>query len=195
MLYLMVGCLSRLTRKSESKKNGTFSKVSLFVGHGFSRKRDNNPWCKYHMKKGVLRIYRMMLRMLGLGWWITNFGATLIDRYFGTWCRLLRSIQYSYTLILVSFDRYAFHLVPCGFWRWVIHFSFKKQSNSSQNARLRPKVFQKSQLFSKPARPTSVHILSLFFKFYVWVGPTVRSSKMNGERSQKSKVIEMGVLK
>jgi hypothetical protein len=41
--------------------------VSLFVGLPFSRKGDNKPHLKFHVKKAAVLIYRLMPRMLGFG--------------------------------------------------------------------------------------------------------------------------------
>jgi hypothetical protein len=40
--------------------------VSLFVEHEFSLKSDNKPHLEFYMKKVITRIYRTILRMLGL---------------------------------------------------------------------------------------------------------------------------------
>jgi hypothetical protein len=52
------------------KKRGwtiALEKVSLFVGHGFFRERDNKPHLKLYMQNAVLLIYRMMPMTLGFG--------------------------------------------------------------------------------------------------------------------------------
>jgi hypothetical protein len=41
--------------------------VSLFVGHGFSRKRGNKPYFKLYIKKEALFFYRVMPKKLGFG--------------------------------------------------------------------------------------------------------------------------------
>jgi hypothetical protein len=56
----------------------------LFFGHGFSRKRDNNPYVKIYMVKLLLLIYRMMPRMSNSGGWTIDFEATGIIRCFGS---------------------------------------------------------------------------------------------------------------
>jgi hypothetical protein len=56
--------------------------VSLFVGHGFSRERDNKPYPTFHMRKGVLLIYRIMAKMFDFGEQIMTFGCTRIIRCF-----------------------------------------------------------------------------------------------------------------
>jgi hypothetical protein len=106
-------------------------KVPLFIGHGFSRQRDNKPHFKFNTKKVVLHIYQMMLRMLGFGRWITDFGAAGISRCFRTLCRVQRTVRHRNTSSLISFKRYAYSLGPCEIWRWVIHFGLEKQDNSS----------------------------------------------------------------
>jgi hypothetical protein len=58
-------------------------KVSLFVGHRFSRKSDNKPCRKFCMKKVVLPIYRTMLGLLVCDGRVTDFGALRISRCFG----------------------------------------------------------------------------------------------------------------
>jgi hypothetical protein len=89
------------------------SKVPPFVGHGFSRERENKPHFKFHTNNVVLLIYQMMSRMLGLSGLMTDFEAAGISRYFWVSCSVQRSIQHRYALILVSFDRYAFHPALC----------------------------------------------------------------------------------
>jgi hypothetical protein len=42
-------------------------KVALFTGHEISYDRDNKPQLKFHMKKLVLSVYRVMLRLLNFG--------------------------------------------------------------------------------------------------------------------------------
>jgi hypothetical protein len=56
--------------------------VSLFVGYGFSRNRDSKPFLKFHMKKEVFLIYRMVPRMFGFGAWIADFWVAGLGRYF-----------------------------------------------------------------------------------------------------------------
>jgi hypothetical protein len=58
--------------------------VPLYVGHGFSRERNNKTCCNFYMKKAMLIIYRMMSRMLGLGGW-----NTASHRLSGCWNQLL----------------------------------------------------------------------------------------------------------
>jgi hypothetical protein len=88
--------------------------VSLFTGHGFSRKRGNKPHLQFHMTKAVLRIYRMMLRMVGFGAWMTDFRSPGTSRCFGASCSAQRSIQQKYTSSLVSLNRYPFHFISWG---------------------------------------------------------------------------------
>jgi hypothetical protein len=45
----------------------THEKGHFFIGHGFSRERDNKPNLNLYMKKVVLLICQMMPRMLGFG--------------------------------------------------------------------------------------------------------------------------------
>jgi hypothetical protein len=101
--------------------------VSLFVGHGFPLKRDNKPFLKFHMKKAVLCIYRLILKMLIFGGWRTHFGFTGISRCFGAWYSVHKQIRHGHTSSLISFDRYTLYLVPCGIWNWVVHLGFEKQ--------------------------------------------------------------------
>jgi hypothetical protein len=57
--------------------------VPLFVGHGFSRKRDNKLHFNFYMPKGAPLIYRIMPSMSGLHGCIAGFGAIVISRCFG----------------------------------------------------------------------------------------------------------------
>jgi hypothetical protein len=51
------------------------------------------------MKKEVLLIYRMILKMLGIGGWTTNFGAASICHCFAACCSLQRGMQQRYTVL------------------------------------------------------------------------------------------------
>jgi hypothetical protein len=106
-------------------------KVSLFVRHWFSQKRDNKLHLKFYIAKVVLLIYRLMPRMLDSGGWNTALRAIGISRCFGTLYCVQRSIQHRYTSSLMSFNRNTFHHAPCGIWRWVTQVSFEKLGNSS----------------------------------------------------------------
>ncbi|SAM09484.1 hypothetical protein [Absidia glauca] len=46
------------------------------LGHDFSLEGDNKSHLKFHMKRDVLFIYRMMLRMLGFNGYMINFEVT-----------------------------------------------------------------------------------------------------------------------
>jgi hypothetical protein len=56
--------------------------MSLFVEHVFYLERDNKPYLKFHLKRVVLLIYRIMSNMLGFGGWIADFEASGISRCF-----------------------------------------------------------------------------------------------------------------
>jgi hypothetical protein len=52
-------------------------KMSLIVGQGFSRERDNKPHFKFYMKKDLLAINRKMPKMFGFCW--------IYDRLWARW--------------------------------------------------------------------------------------------------------------
>jgi hypothetical protein len=54
--------------------------VSLFVEHGFFRKRDNKTHLNFYKIKVVLLIYGTMLRTLDFNVWIPNVGVIGINR-------------------------------------------------------------------------------------------------------------------
>jgi hypothetical protein len=54
--------------------------MSLFVGHGFSRKTGDEPCLKFYMKKVVLLTYQLMPTVSGFDERIT--GVVEIDRCF-----------------------------------------------------------------------------------------------------------------
>jgi hypothetical protein len=108
-------------------------KVSLFVGHGVSHRRDNKSYLKFYMRKVVFLIYRMMPIMLGFDGWIVDFGVTGISRHFGAKGGVQRSVKHRHILGLASFDRYTFYLVSCKIWWWGLHLGFEKQGNLLQN--------------------------------------------------------------
>jgi hypothetical protein len=108
-------------------------KMSLFVGHGFSRKRDHEPHLKFYMKAVARFIYRMPSRMLVFCGRVTDFrGVTGIYCCFRAWCIAQRSIQTDILPSLVSFDRYTFYLVACVVWRWVVYLGYKNKGTSLQ---------------------------------------------------------------
>jgi hypothetical protein len=51
----------------KKRKDRSPLKMSLLIGHVFSREGNNKPYRKIYMKKEVLLIYRMILKMLGIG--------------------------------------------------------------------------------------------------------------------------------
>jgi hypothetical protein len=119
----------RLLKKS---RDHTPWKVSLFVGHEFTRERQNKPYRKFYMKKAVLLAYRMVLRMLGFDGWIADVGFARTGRWFRAWCSVQGRVGHRYTSSLVSFESHALYLDPCGIWRWVIHLGFERQGHISQ---------------------------------------------------------------
>jgi hypothetical protein len=114
-LFTQVPCVSGTFPFRKSKKLPNFEnvafwkksmddppwKVSLFVGHEFSRKRDKKPHLKFHMKRAVLRIYRMMLSMVEFGGWMIDFRVIEISPCFGPLCSVHRCIWHRYTSELV----------------------------------------------------------------------------------------------
>jgi hypothetical protein len=55
-------------------------RMPLFVGHELTPVRDRKPHFKFHMKKDVLPIYRMMPKMLGFLGWVPDFRGTRFGR-------------------------------------------------------------------------------------------------------------------
>jgi hypothetical protein len=98
-----------------SKKHGPW-KVTLFVGHGFSRKRDNWPSLRFYMKKAALLIYWMLPSLLGFGRWITDFWATGISRSFGALCSTNRRINHRSCSSLLWCNRYKLYLTSGWVW-------------------------------------------------------------------------------
>jgi hypothetical protein len=125
----------------------------FLLGMDILVKKGSRPHPKFCMARVVLMIYTLMLRELGFGVWRTYFETAVISLFFMTWCGAQRRIRLMYTSLLVSFDRYTFHLAPCGIWRWVIHLGFGKQGYSSQ------KIYNRNREVSKRlgARPHFSH--------------------------------------
>jgi hypothetical protein len=59
---------------------------------------------------------------------------------------------------------YSSHLVPCGVWRWVIHLSFAKQGNSTQNLQLEIVKFREKVKCAQRPRPAPLYYTPAFFK-------------------------------
>jgi hypothetical protein len=108
-------------------------KAPLSVGYEFSRKVDNKPHLKFYKEKLVLPIYRKMPRVLDFGGWNSDFRVTEISRCYVALCSVQRSIHHRHTSNLISFGRSAFHHVPCGVWKGIIHLHFANKSSSSHN--------------------------------------------------------------
>jgi hypothetical protein len=102
----------------------------------FLAKKDNKPHLKFHVKKGVLRIYQFIggycvsvdeLPTLGLLESVAVFGLNGV---------LSKEYNTGYTSILVAFNRYTFHRVSCEIRRWVIYLGLEREGNSVQNSRV-----------------------------------------------------------
>jgi hypothetical protein len=133
-LYTTTMCSWHTQFKKPKKRGARGFKPRILtkrVNHGFSRKRCSKPHLWFYMKKAGLFISRFKARMLGPWGPLPTLGLLGISRRFWTWCSVQRGIQCRYSSILTSFDRYTFHLVPCGIWRWVIHLSFEEQGTLS----------------------------------------------------------------
>jgi hypothetical protein len=87
----------------------------FLLEHGSFRERDNKPHLELYMKRLMSPTYRMMLRVLGFGGWMTDFG--LLELIAALWLFVVfreAYVQHRHTSILISINRHAFYLVPCG---------------------------------------------------------------------------------
>jgi hypothetical protein len=145
----------------------TLWKVPLFVGHGFIREGDNKCHLKFYMTKAVLPIYRMMPRMLSLDGRMTDFCLLRISRWFGTWCRVQRSMQHSYTSRLLFFNNH-FILLRVEFEGWLSVPALKTGQLFTKLYNWNRKVSKKSQTCSNPASiPLSPQTFLLSAKFRI----------------------------
>jgi hypothetical protein len=161
-------------------------KAALFVGCGFSCKREDKPRLKFFMKKLVLRIYWMMLRMFCFSEWMIDFGAIGVSHCFGAQCSVYRCMQRRFTSILVSFDKHAFYLAPCGIWRCVIHLGFWKVGILSQTITTGGRKVSKKKSYVFKGRPPAL------FRTFVCKDQDLAHSHVRDEWDIfKSEVMEM----
>jgi hypothetical protein len=113
------------------------------------------------MTKGVLPIYRMVLKVLGFLEGIADFEGIWLSRCFGALCGAQGCIQRINALHLVSFDKCTLSLVACEIWQWVVHPGFETKGSSLQKSGVKNrKASKKGQKFS--SRSTVFFIPRLF---------------------------------
>jgi hypothetical protein len=65
------------------------------------------------MKKGMLLTYWVMLKWWGFLGQMTDFGRTLIGRFFRAWCSAYGRIHHQTSSLLSTLDSYGLHIVAC----------------------------------------------------------------------------------